>query len=66
MTTKKAAPSKTPYDFEILFSREQIEERIREIAEQITKDYAGESIVLIGVLKGAALISGGSGAGNRC
>ena len=26
-----------------------------ELAEQITKDYAGESIVLIGVLKGAAL-----------
>jgi hypoxanthine phosphoribosyltransferase len=55
MTTTKAAPSKTPYDFEILFSREQIEERIREMAEQITKDYAGENIVLIGVLKGAAL-----------
>src|SRR5664279_6368867 len=55
MTTTRAVPSKTPSDFEILFSREEIGERIRELAEQITKDYAGESIVLIGVLKGAAL-----------
>src|SRR6478752_3104488 len=55
MTTTKAAPFKTSYDFEVLYSREQIGERIRQLAEQITKEYAGESIVLIGVLKGAAL-----------
>jgi hypoxanthine phosphoribosyltransferase len=40
---------------EILISKQQIAERTREIGEQITKDYKGQSIVLIGVLKGAAI-----------
>ena len=38
----------------VLFSREQIAERVEEIGAQISRDYAGESLVLIGVLKGAA------------
>jgi hypoxanthine phosphoribosyltransferase len=40
---------------EILISKQQIADRTREIGAQITKDYAGQSIVLIGVLKGAAI-----------
>lgn len=40
---------------EILFSRDQIADRVRAIGQQISADYAGESIVLIGVLKGAAI-----------
>ena len=40
---------------EVLFTQAEIAARVREIGEQITKDYAGESIVLIGVLKGAAI-----------
>ncbi len=40
---------------EILFSKEQIAERVRAIGKQITADYHGKSIVLIGVLKGAAI-----------
>jgi hypoxanthine phosphoribosyltransferase len=40
---------------EILISKQQIADRTREIGEQITKDYEGQSIVLIGVLKGAAI-----------
>jgi hypoxanthine phosphoribosyltransferase len=40
---------------EILISKEQIADRTREIGAQITKDYQGQSIVLIGVLKGAAI-----------
>ena len=36
----------------ILFTEEQIKERIVELGEQITKDYAGKKILLIGVLKG--------------
>jgi hypoxanthine phosphoribosyltransferase len=39
----------------VLFSREQIRERVAEIGRQIDRDYAGEKIVLIGVLKGAAI-----------
>lgn len=40
---------------DVLFSRQQIAERVREIGSQISSDYAGKSIVLIGVLKGAAI-----------
>jgi hypoxanthine phosphoribosyltransferase len=40
---------------DVLYSKEQIAERVREIGQQISEDYAGESIVLIGVLKGAAI-----------
>jgi hypoxanthine phosphoribosyltransferase len=40
---------------EVLFSKSQIAERVSAIGAQITNDYAGQSIVLIGVLKGAAI-----------
>jgi hypoxanthine phosphoribosyltransferase len=40
---------------EILFSKSQIADRVQAIGRQISDDYAGESIVLIGVLKGAAI-----------
>jgi hypoxanthine phosphoribosyltransferase len=42
-------------DLKVLFSREQIAARVTELGQQITKDYAGEPVVLIGVLKGAAI-----------
>ncbi len=40
---------------EILYSSSQIAERVHALGEQISRDYAGESVVLIGVLKGAAI-----------
>lgn len=40
---------------EVLFSREQIQRRVAEMGLQIDRDYAGEKIVLVGVLKGAAI-----------
>lgn len=39
---------------EILLSEEEINARIREIGEQISKDYAGKSIHLICILKGGS------------
>jgi len=45
----------SPETMEILFTKDQIAERTREIGAQISADYAGKSIVLIGVLKGAAI-----------
>ncbi len=44
-----------PETMEILFSKDQIAQRTTEIGAQISADYAGRSIVLIGVLKGAAI-----------
>ena len=40
---------------EILLSRETIATRVIELGAEITRDYAGKSVVLIGVLKGAAI-----------
>jgi hypoxanthine phosphoribosyltransferase len=37
----------------VLFTEEQIESRIREVASQISRNYEGRSIKLIGVLKGS-------------
>lgn len=39
----------------VLFSQQQIAERVKALGEQISAEYAGKSIVLIGVLKGAAI-----------
>ena len=40
---------------EVLFSRRQITDRVEALGTQISTEYAAESIVLIGVLKGAAM-----------
>jgi hypoxanthine phosphoribosyltransferase len=45
----------SPETMEILLSKEQISQRTREIGAQISAEYEGQSIVLIGVLKGAAI-----------
>jgi hypoxanthine phosphoribosyltransferase len=37
----------------ILFTEEQIRQRIREVAEEISRDYAGREVMLVAVLKGA-------------
>ena len=38
---------------EILVSAEALQRRIRELGEEISRDYVGKDLVLIGVLKGA-------------
>jgi hypoxanthine phosphoribosyltransferase len=53
-------PTSTPVfppaaGMEVLFSKDQIAARVHAIGQQISADYAGQSIVLIGVLKGAAI-----------
>ena len=42
-------------DLKVLFTREEIAARVAEIGAQITRDYAGQPVTLIGVLKGAAI-----------
>ncbi len=39
----------------VLLTREQIARKVAELGERITHDFAGESLVLIGVLKGATI-----------
>ncbi len=42
---------------EVLLSEEEVNKRIREIGEQISKDYAGKKIHLVCVLKGASFFT---------
>ena len=41
---------------EVLISEEQLQARIRELAAQIDADYAGRDVLMVGVLKGAAMV----------
>ncbi len=45
----------SPDTMDVLYTKEQIAQRTKEIGAQISADYEGQSIVLIGVLKGAAI-----------
>jgi hypoxanthine phosphoribosyltransferase len=53
--------SKTPFteftnpNLEILFSEQQIADRIAELGAEITRDYADKDLVLVGVLKGSCV-----------
>lgn len=40
---------------DVLITQEQLRERVQALGAEITRDYEGKSIVLIGVLKGAAI-----------
>ncbi len=42
----------------VLITREQIAKRVAEMAAEITRDFAGQSIVFVGVLKGASIFLG--------
>jgi hypoxanthine phosphoribosyltransferase len=40
----------------VIISEERLHERLKEIAAQIDKDYEGQDLLLIGVLKGAVMV----------
>jgi len=42
-------------DLKVLLSREQIAQRVAEMGEEIARDFRGQSIIFVGVLKGAAV-----------
>jgi hypoxanthine phosphoribosyltransferase len=42
-------------ELKVLISREQIAERVAALGAEITHDYAGQAIIFVGVLKGAAI-----------
>jgi hypoxanthine phosphoribosyltransferase len=39
----------------VLISREQIAQRVVEMGAEITRDFSGESVIFVGVLKGASI-----------
>lgn len=42
-------------ELKVLITHEQIARKVSEIAQQITRDFKGESVIFVGVLKGAAI-----------
>src|SRR6266536_4859209 len=42
-------------ELKVLISRQEIAKRVSELGAQITKDFAGQSVIFVGVLKGAAI-----------
>jgi hypoxanthine phosphoribosyltransferase len=42
-------------EMKVMYSREQIAQRVSELAAQIERDFSGESVIFIGVLKGATI-----------
>jgi hypoxanthine phosphoribosyltransferase len=40
----------------ILFTEVQIQARLQEMADQISKDYVGKDLLIVGVLKGAVMV----------
>jgi hypoxanthine phosphoribosyltransferase len=42
-------------ELKVLFTREQIAQRVAEMSAEINRDYEGQSVILLGVLKGAAI-----------
>ena len=45
-------------DLKVLIPREQIAKRVAEMSAEITRDFSGQAVILVGVLKGAAIFLG--------
>jgi hypoxanthine phosphoribosyltransferase len=45
-------------DLKVLITREQIAQKVKELGAQISRDFAGQPVILVGVLKGAAIFLG--------
>jgi hypoxanthine phosphoribosyltransferase len=53
--SQAAATEFTNSNLEVLYSADEIRERIDELGAQITREYAGKELVLVGVLKGSCV-----------
>ncbi|MEX0426286.1 hypoxanthine phosphoribosyltransferase [Nocardioides sp. DS6] len=40
----------------VLFTEEQIHEKVRELAQRIEQDYEGKNLLIVGILKGAVMV----------
>lgn len=46
-----------PHLSEILFTRSQIETRVKELAQDISRDYEGKNPLVVGILKGSVMFA---------
>ena len=54
-STQMASTEFTNPNLDVLYSEETIGSRIKELGEQITREYAGKDLVLVSVLKGSCI-----------
>ena len=54
-STQMATAEFTNPNLEVLYSSDDIQARIKELGEQITREYAGRDLVLVSVLKGSCV-----------
>jgi hypoxanthine phosphoribosyltransferase len=54
-SAQMASTEFTNSNLEVLFTQEQIQERVAELGAQITRDYANGDLVLVSVLKGSCI-----------
>ena len=45
-----------PHLKEVIFTREQIAERVKELAEVVSRDYEGKNPLVVGILKGSIML----------
>ena len=43
---------------EVLFSQQQLHQKVQEMGEVISRDYAGKNLLMVSVLKGSVLFMG--------
>lgn len=54
-STQMASTEFTNPNLEVLYSEQKIQDRIKELGEQITREYNGKDLVLVSVLKGSCI-----------
>lgn len=54
-STQTSITEFTNPNLDILYTAEQIRDRVRELGKEITEEYAGKELVLVGVLKGSCV-----------
>ena len=54
------------HHIEVMLSEEKVDARIKELGEQISRDYAGKSVHLICILKGSVYFTCELGKKNYC
>ena len=55
MTANQSATFMNDPNLKVLIDTDRLQARVRELADQITRDYAGKNLHLVGVLKGACV-----------
>ena len=54
-STQMESTEFTNPNLEVMYSADQIQARIKELGDEISRDYAGQELILVGILKGSCI-----------